>query len=187
MKEAARTSETLVNFYQTTRRYNTEDSRLRTHRRENLKSYESSFVFTWGGTRTYSVGSGRPSFSRSVDDPWIFQPSFVCTVCVHGNLLLQLCSFTNVTRHFELQCVPIDLHNNSSQSVATAIKSCSTLSPRCWRTRVHEINNKEAWRIIRMNIIYATIWHKHTHSVTITRDLMWRKRGLGNWLIIRLF
>jgi hypothetical protein len=39
MIEAARTSETLVNFYQTTRRYNPEDSHLRTHRRENLKSY----------------------------------------------------------------------------------------------------------------------------------------------------
>jgi hypothetical protein len=39
MMEAARTSETLVNFYQTTRRYNPEDSRLRTHRLENLKSY----------------------------------------------------------------------------------------------------------------------------------------------------
>jgi hypothetical protein len=37
--EAARTSETLVNFYQTTRRYNPEDSHLRTHRRENLESY----------------------------------------------------------------------------------------------------------------------------------------------------
>jgi hypothetical protein len=36
MMEAARTSETLVNFYQTTRRYNPEDS---PHRRENLKSY----------------------------------------------------------------------------------------------------------------------------------------------------
>jgi hypothetical protein len=31
--------ETSVNFYQTTRRYNPEDSHLRTHRRENLKSY----------------------------------------------------------------------------------------------------------------------------------------------------
>jgi hypothetical protein len=31
--------ETLVNFYQTTRLYNPEDSHLRTHRRENLKSY----------------------------------------------------------------------------------------------------------------------------------------------------
>jgi hypothetical protein len=40
MMEAARTSETLVNFYPTTRRYNPEDSHLRTHRRENLKSYE---------------------------------------------------------------------------------------------------------------------------------------------------
>jgi hypothetical protein len=39
MMEAARTSETLVNVYQTTRRYNPEDSHLRTHRRENLKSY----------------------------------------------------------------------------------------------------------------------------------------------------
>jgi hypothetical protein len=39
MMETARTSETLVNFYQTTRRYNPEDSHLRTHRRENLKSY----------------------------------------------------------------------------------------------------------------------------------------------------
>jgi hypothetical protein len=39
MMEAARTSGTLVNFYQTTRRYNPEDSHLRTHRRENLKSY----------------------------------------------------------------------------------------------------------------------------------------------------
>jgi hypothetical protein len=39
MMEAARTSETLVNFYQTTRRYNPEDSHLRTHHRENLKPY----------------------------------------------------------------------------------------------------------------------------------------------------
>jgi hypothetical protein len=39
MMEAARTSETLVNFYQTTRCYNPEDSHLRTQRRENLKSY----------------------------------------------------------------------------------------------------------------------------------------------------
>jgi hypothetical protein len=39
MMEAASTSETLVNFYQTTRCYNPEDSNLHTHRRENLKSY----------------------------------------------------------------------------------------------------------------------------------------------------
>jgi hypothetical protein len=40
MMEAARTSETLVNFYQNTRCYNPEDSNLHTHRRENLKSYK---------------------------------------------------------------------------------------------------------------------------------------------------
>jgi hypothetical protein len=45
MMEAARTSETSVNFYQTTRRYNPEDSHLRTHRRENLKSYLIPIVF----------------------------------------------------------------------------------------------------------------------------------------------
>jgi hypothetical protein len=39
MMEAARTYVTLVIFYQTTRRYNPEDSHLRTHRRDNLKSY----------------------------------------------------------------------------------------------------------------------------------------------------
>jgi hypothetical protein len=39
-KEAARNSETLINFYQTTRSHNPEeDSHLHTHRRENLKSY----------------------------------------------------------------------------------------------------------------------------------------------------
>jgi hypothetical protein len=43
MMEAARTSETLVNFYRTTRCYNPEDSNLHTHRRENLKSYKEIF------------------------------------------------------------------------------------------------------------------------------------------------
>jgi hypothetical protein len=43
--EAARTSETAVNFYQTTRRNNPEDSNLHTHRRENLKSYLAIFMF----------------------------------------------------------------------------------------------------------------------------------------------
>jgi hypothetical protein len=45
MIEAARTSETLVNFYQTTQRYNPEDSHYHTRRRENLKSYlEIQFI-----------------------------------------------------------------------------------------------------------------------------------------------
>jgi hypothetical protein len=44
MMEAARTSETSVNVYQTTRRNNPEDSHLRTHHRENLKSYLISYL-----------------------------------------------------------------------------------------------------------------------------------------------
>jgi hypothetical protein len=42
--KVARTSETLVNFYQTTRRYNPEDSNLHTHCRENHKSYLIDFL-----------------------------------------------------------------------------------------------------------------------------------------------
>jgi hypothetical protein len=39
MMEAANTSETPVNFYQTTRRNNPEDGHLHTRSRENLKSH----------------------------------------------------------------------------------------------------------------------------------------------------
>jgi hypothetical protein len=38
MMEAVQTSETLVNSYQSTRRYNPEDGHLHSHRREILKS-----------------------------------------------------------------------------------------------------------------------------------------------------
>jgi hypothetical protein len=41
MMEAARTSETLVNFHQITKRNNPEDSHLHTRRRENLKSHRN--------------------------------------------------------------------------------------------------------------------------------------------------
>jgi hypothetical protein len=44
MMEAARTSETLVNVCQTTRRHNPEDSHLHNRRRENLKSYRVVFI-----------------------------------------------------------------------------------------------------------------------------------------------
>jgi hypothetical protein len=57
MMEAARTSETLVNFFQATRLYNPEDSHRHTHRHENLKSYlccmyymlfeESKLCYSW--------------------------------------------------------------------------------------------------------------------------------------------
>jgi hypothetical protein len=46
LMEAARTSETLVNFYQTTWHYNPEDSHLHTHCHENLKSYLGNVFFS---------------------------------------------------------------------------------------------------------------------------------------------
>jgi hypothetical protein len=51
MMAAARTSETLVNFYQITRRFNPEGSHLRTHRHENLKSYHKDFLFFFYGSK----------------------------------------------------------------------------------------------------------------------------------------
>jgi hypothetical protein len=44
VKPEGRNSDAGRNFYQTTRRYNPEDSNLRTHRRENLKSYGVNFA-----------------------------------------------------------------------------------------------------------------------------------------------
>jgi hypothetical protein len=45
--EAARTSETLVKFYQTAWRYNPEDGHLCTHCHENLKSHFIITVFIY--------------------------------------------------------------------------------------------------------------------------------------------
>jgi hypothetical protein len=45
MMEAANTSETSVNFYQTTRRYNPQDSHLHSHSCENLKSHCLHIVY----------------------------------------------------------------------------------------------------------------------------------------------
>jgi hypothetical protein len=53
MMEAASTSETPVNFYQTTRRKNSEDSHLHTRRRENLKS--RIFKEVLSGCQTWSL------------------------------------------------------------------------------------------------------------------------------------
>jgi hypothetical protein len=45
MMEALSTSKTLVNFYQTTRCNNPENSHLHTRRRENLKSHSFDWLF----------------------------------------------------------------------------------------------------------------------------------------------
>jgi hypothetical protein len=47
MMEAARTSETLVNFYQTTRRYNPEDSHLHLHTySQGVTTEKNIIIFT---------------------------------------------------------------------------------------------------------------------------------------------
>jgi hypothetical protein len=48
MMEVTSTSEMSVNFYQITRRYNPEDSRLHSRRRENLRYYSRRNFFFEG-------------------------------------------------------------------------------------------------------------------------------------------
>jgi hypothetical protein len=72
MMEAASTSETSVNFYQTTRRYNPEDSHLHNRRRENLKFCFVKFVSSWCGPR--SVGhNGMESMEQLEYSSFLFQ------------------------------------------------------------------------------------------------------------------
>jgi hypothetical protein len=58
MMEAASTSETSANFYQTTRRYNPEDSHLHTRRCENIKSHLNNFFSFYEITKDYDMGGG---------------------------------------------------------------------------------------------------------------------------------
>jgi hypothetical protein len=54
--EAVQTTETLVNSYQSTRRYNPEDSHLHSHRHENLKSYLATMeirALKWCGLKVF--------------------------------------------------------------------------------------------------------------------------------------
>jgi hypothetical protein len=67
MMAPARTSETLVNFYQTTRRYNPEDSHLRTQRRENLKSYLTTQIFKQVSTQSSTSFNLSPHTVSSLD------------------------------------------------------------------------------------------------------------------------
>jgi hypothetical protein len=58
-----------VNFYQTTRRYKPEDSHLRIHRRENLKSYFVMSLLAHEPLATWRPGS------RICEDEWISRAS----------------------------------------------------------------------------------------------------------------
>jgi hypothetical protein len=64
MMEAAESSKTLVNFYQTTRCHNPEDSHLRTNRRENLKSHISYVIEINCFAISYSLLEGQLSRER---------------------------------------------------------------------------------------------------------------------------
>jgi hypothetical protein len=73
LNHQGRTSETLVNFYQTTRRYNTEDSHLHT-RRENLISH---FYTDRAGSETARVQKTLDSSTDSPDEDFLYFPQYL--------------------------------------------------------------------------------------------------------------
>jgi hypothetical protein len=77
MMEAARTSETLVNFYQTTRCYNPEDSNL-----QQLNSPDSFFVKITkpNFTQNSQVSFGNKTCSQTVDTTFLLTFT-ACAMC----------------------------------------------------------------------------------------------------------
>jgi hypothetical protein len=90
MMEAARISEKLVNFFQTTRRYNPEDSHFRTHRRENLKSCSTARTFF--------------SF-RILSVSFILPCKFLCSVFSFPSLSLTTLLFLRSNSRLFTECV----------------------------------------------------------------------------------
>jgi hypothetical protein len=108
MMEAARTSETLVNFYQTTWRYNPEDSHLRSHRRENLKSYLEN--------RALSVKDNNSQSSVPLFTDWTNQLQKF--ICVAGSLDCN-------------ECTCVILYRKSLSNVV-AVLAEETKTSTCW-------------------------------------------------------
>jgi hypothetical protein len=81
--EAASTSETSVNFYQTTRRNNPEDSHLHTCRRENLKSHNMNYL----GKEARKKKVETFSLKITVKFQIILCPALLTDVCLSVTLL----------------------------------------------------------------------------------------------------
>jgi hypothetical protein len=79
--EAKSTSETSVNFYQTTRRYNPKDSRLCNRRRENLKSHLwNDFLYRQSGISQLNSDLLKVNFLRDVPKPFPHASTSVQTI-----------------------------------------------------------------------------------------------------------
>jgi hypothetical protein len=76
MMETAGTSETSVNFYQTTRRSNPQDNHLRTRRREDLKSY----LFSCLHDDTDRSPENGNRMTVEVQEPETIFPTFISSV-----------------------------------------------------------------------------------------------------------
>jgi hypothetical protein len=115
MMEAVRTSETSVNSYQSTRHYNPEDGHVRTHRRENLKSYLAiinlitinQIIFvTEGRCVFFEVGT---EVLNNVRAPLCYfvlllvSPGFV-TLCWYNRAALSYCADKHTRRCISLRC-----------------------------------------------------------------------------------
>jgi len=87
--EAARFSETLISYHNSTRRYNPEDLNLNVHLCESLKSRVISVLFTF--SRTFSLRCSLISLSRLSTVPRVVSPLRVGEECVLR--ISSLCNF----------------------------------------------------------------------------------------------
>jgi hypothetical protein len=120
MMEAIRTSETLVNCYQTTLRYNPEDSHLHTRHRENFKSYPSLAL-------NLSNYQTRVKFLNSFWPYWFFNSTFILNYYLHD------CTKT------------ITLNECTGQSISILL---SIWQKACWNYILLTFMNWPLWNVL---------------------------------------
>jgi hypothetical protein len=171
MMEAARTSETLVNFYQTTRCYNPEDSRIRTHRRENLKSYMVLF---------YSWQCSPASFHSVVVNKlcWghVKIPHMCCRVYLHDLMFPFVCNISTINSFLSCVLQQFWIYGHATwsshdvKSVYSTKELCLCLS-KVYRRSQYRINRV----LLLLLFIYCnwvcTRWQWSLHYTITTKNI----------------
>jgi hypothetical protein len=142
--EAARNSETLVNLYQTTQRYDPEDSHLRTHRRENLKSYKvAELLLLYRATAHYEPWPFSRIF-RQLFIPYVrFLLIYICTwfivmrrngpVCTEtGKGIKDHSSINRKSIHTETSCHMLNCVNKLKRKQTLIAKAIVTSRGFAW-------------------------------------------------------
>jgi hypothetical protein len=131
MMEAAGSCEMLVNFYQTTQRCNPEDSHIRTHRCENLKSYKIVLLLRNCINLLKVVpGSYETYFTSSHDGNQVIHIKAEVTYVPEEGEDAVLITFPVIKAEHEVSCT----------SVCSLVSKLKNVSDKCrslpWRTLV---------------------------------------------------